>query len=264
MSMKCRFLSSISRAFFIPNNKLEPLVQLCYYLTRIRFTGKIFILNRTNLACLLGRTPEKITALRKGLPEWILFVSCEGYGPLPEEKVDYLEADLRKAARSRDLEAYTEIAGADAGEFAGLLSQPSPELYWKSRLSGGFDEIFFLTTLGKTPEFALLMRELAGQVGFSSESIGAYIQPVVQGTSCHCEFNLYHDPDDQAVTAMVKKLVDEALDRLEQQGAFFSRPYGKWVDVAYRHAQDTVEMQKKVKDIFDPNHILNPGKLCFK
>ncbi len=264
MSIKCRFLSAISRAFFIANDKLEPLVSLSYYLTRIRFTGNILILNRTNLASLLEKTPEKITALRDSLPEWILFVSCEGYGPLPEEKIEYLEADLKEAAAARGLEVSVEIAGAKAEVFASLLPQPSPEPYWKLRLEGGVDEVFFLTTLGKTPEFASLMFELAQETGFPTKNIGAYIQPVVQGTSCHCEFDLYYDPQNAAKTGAVKKLAERALDRLEEHGAFFSRPYGTWADVAYRHARDTAEMQRKVKDIFDPNHILNPGKLCFE
>ncbi len=264
MSMKCRFLSTISRAFFISNDTLEPLTQLCYYLTRIRFTGNIFILNRMNLACIAGRTLEEIAALRNGLPEWVMFVSCEGYGPLPEEKVEYLELDLREAAQSRGLEIRTEIPGITAEQFAGLLAKPSAEPYWKLRSSGGFREVFFLTTLGKTPGYTSLMHDLAQQVGFPTENIGVYIQPVVQGTSCHCEFDVYYDPADQAETALAKQLVNTAIDRLEANGAFFSRPYGALGDVAYRRAGDTAEMQKKVKDIFDPNGILNPGKLCFK
>jgi hypothetical protein len=131
-------------------------------------------------------------------------------------------------------------------------------------LKGSFDDIFFLTTLGKTPEFAGILSELAQQQGFPAGNTGAYIQPVVQGTSCHCEFNLYYDPANQAESELTGKLATEAVDRMEEKGAFFSRPYSRWVDAAYRHAGDTAEMQKKVKDIFDPNWILNPGKLCFK
>jgi hypothetical protein len=263
MSLKCRFLSELSRAFFIPSNNLEPLIELSYYLTRIRFTGNIFILNSLNLASLMGRTPREIITLRDGLPTWILFVSCEGYGLLPEEKVQYLEADLRELAASYKLELYTDISKISAAEFAGLLSLPSPEPYWKLRLKGGFSDIFFLSTLGKTPEFARQLSELAFQKGFPIGNIGVYIQPIVQGTSCHFEFNLYYEPANKAEVVLTTALMAEAVDHMEEKGAFFSRPYSGWVDAAYRRSRDTAEMQKKVKNIFDPNWILNPGKLCF-
>ncbi len=55
MSLKCRFMSELSRAFLIPSAGLEPLIELSYRLTRIRFTGSIFILNGLNLACLMGQ-----------------------------------------------------------------------------------------------------------------------------------------------------------------------------------------------------------------
>jgi hypothetical protein len=264
MSLKCRFLSELSRCLLIPGESLESLIELSYYLTRIRFTGNIFILNGVNLACLTQPNAVEISSLRDKLPSWVMFVSCEGYGPMPDEKVQYLETDLRELAKSYGLKLYTDISGVKAEEFSMLLSQPSPEPYWKLRLKGSFDDIFFLTTLGKTPEFAGILSELAQQQGFPAGNTGAYIQPVVQGTSCHCEFNLYYDPANQAESELTGKLATEAVDRMEEKGAFFSRPYSGWVDAAYRRAGDTAEMQKKVKDIFDPNWILNPGKLCFK
>jgi len=100
MSLKCRFLSEVKSSFFIPSDTLDNLIQLSYKLTRIRFSGNIFTLNGLNLANLLRRTPEEITALSNKLPPWVMFVSCEGYGPLPEEKVQYLEADLKELAGS--------------------------------------------------------------------------------------------------------------------------------------------------------------------
>jgi hypothetical protein len=263
MSLKCRFLSELSRAFMIPSASLGPLIELSYRLTRIRFTGNIFILNGLNLACLTRQTSREIPALRDSLPAWVMFVSCEGYGPLPGPKVQYLEADLRELAAACGLDLHTELSGVGAEEFARLLAQPSSEPYWKLRLTGGFQDIFFLTTQGKAPEFAAAMAELARRQGFPAGNIGVYIQPVVQGTSCHCEFNLYYDPTSQAESDLTGRFEAEAVDRLEADGAFFSRPYGGWAGVAYRRARDTAEMQKKVKDIFDPNGILNPGKLCF-
>jgi len=263
ISLKCRFLSEVSRAFLIPSPCLDPLIQLSYKLTFIRFTGNIFILNGLNLAAILRRTPDEIGALGDKLPPWVMFVSCEGYGPLPEEKVQYLEADLRELAGSYSLNIETALNGAEAEELAPLLTKPSPEPYWKLRPKAGFDELFFLTTQGKTPGFARIMADIAQQQKYPSRNIGVYIQPVVQGTSCHCEFDVYHDPADQAEVEKARKLVVETADRMEAAGAFFSRPYPGWAEVSYRRSRDTADMQKKVKRIFDPNGILNPGKLCF-
>jgi glycolate oxidase len=131
-------------------------------------------------------------------------------------------------------------------------------------MKGNFRDVFFLTTLGNTPRFSSLVSELARQRGLSAGNIGVYIQPVAQGTSCHCEFDFYYDNIDREETDLVKQVEIESIDQLEQQGAFFSRPYRNWADIAYRRAIDTVEMQRKIKDIFDPNWILNPGKLCFQ
>ncbi len=264
MSIKCRIKSELTRSFFITSSELEPLVDLSYYLTRVRFTGRIFIVNGTNLASLARVTSQDITAVREKLPAWVMFVGFEGYGPLPEEKIEYLEADLRELTEKRSLDMQTEIAGIKAGELYKLLSMPSTEPYWKQRLKGDFKDIFFLTPQGRTPEYSAMVKELAGKQNFPAGNIGVYIQPVAQGTSCHCEYNFYYDSSNQAEAGAVDKLEALAVDKLEEKGAFFSRPYQGWVDVAYRRSLDTAEMQKKVKDIFDPNWILNPGKLCFK
>ena len=108
------------------------------------------------------------------------------------------------------------------------------------------------------------MTEIARQQGYPAGNIGMYIQPVVMGTSCHCEFDFYYDPADQAAVEKTRKIVSEAADKMEAMGAFFSRPYRQWANVAYRRSSDTIDMQKKVKGIFDPNGILNPGQLCFQ
>jgi hypothetical protein len=262
-SLKCCYLSQMSRALFVPSGKLEPLIDLIYQPLKFRLGGKLFILNGLNLACLLGKNAREIQGLKKTLPPWVLFISFEGYGVLPADKIAYEEADFKAMARSLNLTPEEQVPGADAEELSRLLSQPSPEPYWKTRLNGGVEEVFFLTTLDKTPTFSASIADLARQYKYPLENIGVYIQPIVQGTSCHCEFDLYYNPALDAAVESTKSLTGLAGEKIAAMDGFFSRPYGAWQDVAYRNAEGTRNMQQKIKAIFDPNAVLNPGKLGF-
>lgn len=262
-TLKCSYLSKLSKALLVPSQNIEPLIDLSYQLAKFRLGGSLFILNKLNLACLLGHTSREIKELRNALPPWVLFISFEGYDVLPEEKVAYEEADFRTMAQSHNLKPEAVIPGASAEELLKLLCQPSPEPYWKTRFKGGCHDIFFLTTLDKAPEFATAMSDLAQEQKYNAGDMGVYIQSVVQGTSCHCEFNLYYDPKRSSELDAAKQLVSASSEEIAKMGGFFSRPYAAWKDAAYRRADGTVSMQRKTKQIFDPNAILNPGKLCF-
>jgi hypothetical protein len=261
-TLKCRYLSKLNRTFLIPSENIERLIDLSYQLLRIRLGDHLFLLNGLNLACLLAETPGNIEELRAILPPWVLIISFEGYGELPEDKVRYQEADFMDIAQSCQIEPKTLIAGIHADDIAMVLSRPSTEPYWKLRFKGGCNDIFFLTTLDKTPEFISEISTLMYSNRYPAENMGVYIQPVVQGTSCHCEFNLYTNPARQNELDRTQWLVNEGSRSLAKKGGFFSRPYGAWVDFAYSGAAETVTVQRKIKKIFDPKGILNPGKLC--
>ena len=90
--------------------------------------------------------------------------------------------------------------------------------------------------------------------------MGIYVQPVVQNHGCHVEFMIPFDPDSPGETDRVRALEGEAVERLAQAGAFFSRPYGTAQDVAFRQNPLNLEVLRKVKGIFDPRRVLNRGK----
>ncbi len=107
------------------------------------------------------------------------------------------------------------------------------------------------------------MNELADKCGYPASDVGIYIQPIVQGTNCHCEFNLFYDPKNPSEINRVKELTDAVTRALIAQGAFFSRPYGDNAGMIINRDAASVAILTKVKRIFDPNNIMNPGKLCF-
>lgn len=262
-SLKCRLASRFSQTFFVPSAKITPLFDLCYQLLRVRQCDHCFILNDLNLACLLGQEPDRIRALSEDLPPWSLVVSFEGNGELPEEKVAWMEADFRDMVARTGLEAKNAIQGANAEDMSHMLSQPSGEPYWKLRYKGGCSDLFFLTTLDKTQSFISAVYDMSQSKRLSQKDIGVYIQPVVQDTSCHCEFDVYYDPANAIEMERVRWITTQGAANLANMGAFFSRPYGPWAKIAYGRATETAIMQKKIKKIFDPNDVLNPGQLCF-
>jgi FAD/FMN-containing dehydrogenase len=262
-TIKCRPLARFKKAFLVPSRDLNPLVEMAYAITFKKLGEELLVLNDVNLASILGQDRAEIETLRAQLPPWVLFLGIEGAGVLPDEKVAYQEAESSGVARSLGLEMKEVIGGARAGKVSEALGRPSSEPYWKLRLQGAFSEIFFLTTLDRAPEFVDALHGLAARHRYDTKRVGVYVQPTVQGTNCHLEFTLPYAPHAPREADRVRGLVEEGGELLAAKGAFFSRPYGSWARIAYRGDAQVVIGQKKLKQVFDPSGILNPGKLCF-
>jgi hypothetical protein len=162
------------------------------------------------------------------------------------------------------VEAVPEIPGCSAKKMERILAAPSPEPYYKTVPKGAFLDIFFLTTLDKAESFIEVMERVSKKHKYSSGELGIYIQPIQHGRTIHLEFSIYYDPKDKEDSGRAKTLFEEASAALDKAGAFFSRPYGYWSELAYARCPDTVEALRKVKDMLDPDNVLNRGKLCFK
>jgi FAD/FMN-containing dehydrogenase len=93
--------------------------------------------------------------------------------------------------------------------------------------------------------------------------MGVYVQPIAQGTGVHCEFNLFYDPENAAEAKKVKGLSGAAIKSLLAQGAFFSRPYGENTGMIINRDAASAAVLSKLKKIFDPNGVMNPGKVGF-
>jgi hypothetical protein len=161
------------------------------------------------------------------------------------------------------VEAGRAIGGVSANEILKAVQRPSAEPYWKLRNKGACEDIFFLTINDKLEGQIGAMYDLAEKAGYPVSDMGVYIQPIVQGTSVHCEFNLFYDPENPAEAARVKELSALAVKGLMAKGAFFSRPYGESAGVIINRDAATVAVLIKLKKMFDPNKIMNPGKVCF-
>jgi FAD/FMN-containing dehydrogenase len=262
-SIKCEVLPQLHKLFFIPSQNLSDLIGLIYKLVKFRFGDEFLLLNGSDLATIMGDNANGIRALKEKLPPWIVLLGVTGRDILPSERVEFQQADIEEIARQFGLRLLPEVSGVTSTEVLNVILNPSREPYWKLRYRGGCQDIFFITTLDRTPEFVTTMNSLAEELGYPPSDIGAYIQPVHQGTSCHCEFSLPFNPSDDTESSKVREFYIKASEELQKRGAFFTRPYGIWSDMVYNKDSQTTVVLKKLKQIFDPNGIMNPGKLCF-
>ncbi len=257
-SLRCEVLPQTQRFFLVPSDRLDTLIGFACKLLRIRFHDELLLLNSSALASLL-----RDGSRQKELPPWILILGLAGRYILPEEKVAFMEQDIGEIARQCGVRPESAIPGARAEQVGETVLNPSKEPYWKLRHKGGCQDIFFLTTMNRAPEFVATMHTLAEACKYPLSDVGVYLQPTHMGTSCHVEFSLPYDPASGSEVTRVQGLFAAAGEELSKQGAFFSRPYGMWADLAYGRDAAHTELSRKVKKLFDPNNVLNPGKLCF-
>jgi hypothetical protein len=262
-SIKCEILPTIHKLFFIPAGKLEDLIDCTYKILRFRLGDELLILNNMQLATMLASTSNEIKSLREKLPLWTLIIGIAGREMLPEERIEFQEADIKEITQKHNLSLLSDIPGVKGDRLLDIILNPSKEPYWKLRYLGGCQDIFFLTTLNRTSNFIDKMREAVKTFDYSEKDMGIYIQPLQQGASCHCEFSLPYVQSDPEQVDFMHKLTMSASEEMIKEGGFFSRPYPIWAEMTYNREAQTTQILKKLKKVFDPNNVLNPGKLCF-
>ncbi|MFX1387851.1 MAG: FAD-dependent oxidoreductase [Promethearchaeota archaeon] len=257
VTIKLELLPSIQKVYHLQSDNLENLLDFQYELLKYRLCDELLILNNLNLACLIEENPKEIQHLTTKLAKWNLIFAISGRGQLANDKISYLEGDILDIMNQKKLILSENKIIIDQNDILKFLNQ-ADIIPWRLRLTGGYQDIFFLTNYEKIREFTDLVEK---QI---SNNLGIYIQPINQGTAYHCEFDIYFNPHDKEETLNVKENFLGTSISLMNFGAFFNRPYGLWAKEVYkRHEESTENALKKVKQIFDPNNVLNPGVLCF-
>ena len=256
-TLKLEINPSLQQIFHIQSDNLEELLKFQYMLLKHRLCDELLILNNLNLACLVKTHNDEINNLAKSLKEWNLIYVISGKGVLPEDRLNYLKRDIEDIKEELKVNNIEEKTPIDQAEILNFLNNSTTDP-WRLRFKGGFQDIFFLSSFDKIPEFISLAKNLV------PHDLGIYVQAINQGTSYHCEFDMYYNPNDIKEIENIKNKLIEISNELMDIGAFFNRPYGLWAKEVYkRHEESTQIALRKVKKIFDPDNILNPGVLCF-
>ncbi|MFA5309718.1 MAG: FAD-binding oxidoreductase [Dehalococcoidales bacterium] len=263
-SMRCELMPALEEPFVVGSANLGTLVEMASWLVRLRIANECFILNNTNLAAIFAKKwPKDYEKLKNSLPAWTLFYVLAGYEFFPEERVGAYVKEITQMTQRLGVEALKAVGGVSANEIMKAVQQPCAEPYWKLRYKGASQDVFYLTINDKLEGQIAAMNEAAEKAGYATSDMGVYIQPIVQGTGVHCEFNLFYDPANAGEAGRVKDLYAAAVKGLMAKGAFFSRPYGENTGLIMNRDAASIAVLNKLKKMFDPNRVMNPGKVGF-
>jgi FAD/FMN-containing dehydrogenase len=263
-SLRCELLPKLEEPLLVGSPDLDKLFELVHWLVRWRLVNECLVLNNVNLAAIMAKKwPQDYLDIKDSLPPWVLFFNVVGYDYFPADRVKMQMKGISDLTNRIGLEAERAVGQVSAAEMLKMVQRPSAEPYWKLRYKGACQDIFFITTYEKLEGQIGVMYELANEFGYPASEMGIYLQPIVQGANCHCEFNLFYDPENPVELERVEELSSFAVTSLMATGAFFSRPYDKSARMIVNRDAAYVEALTRVKAILDPNRVMNPGKLCF-
>ena len=257
----CEAIPKVEKSFFASADSLGALVALTRDLLDRRLCSTLFIVDAVQMAMLLGKTKDDLESLSVHLPAWNAFVSLAGYQHSPEQRVQWQNKALVSCAKAHGADLTEHLAGISAETFAADLRH-SEEGQYQDRFLGGHKELFFLQSFSnlETVVAAGSTRFKTGPL--ASRKIGTYIQPMVQGTFCHVAFTLPCAPEETGTP--IDAQWRDAVVACDAAGAFFSRPYGDWFDLAFRNAPNARRMMSSAKTILDPNGIMHPKRLPYE
>jgi hypothetical protein len=187
----------------------------------------------------------------------------------PEEKIAYEENFLKQVLKNEFPAMH--LAESLPG-FPGLHKKLLPMLrnpwpaevpYWKNRYAGACQSLFFITRPVLAPQFVSMVEEMAPLYGYPVGDIGTYLQPIEHNRACHLEFHFFYDPGSDADKERIRIMYLDIARALLREGALFTRPYGDLVPLVFEKAAGYAMALKRLKKVFDPNNIMNPGTLCF-
>ncbi len=270
VNLKIESIPRMDRIYVAAVDDLAYVQEFLYRILPRRIGQECLLLNNVDLAAILAEDwPKDFDILCGSLPPWTLILVVSGLLRRPEEKIAYEENFLNQVVKNefRKMELRENLPGIPGigRKLLSMLRKPWPEekTYWKNIWKGGSQSLSFIARPVSSPVYVDLVEELATQYGYSVNDIGCYIQPIEHNRACHMEFTFFYDPKDASEKALIASLYRNTALALMNQGAFFTRPYGELSQMVYERASGYTAALKRLKKVFDPKNIMNPGNLCF-
>lgn len=259
-TVRTELMPSIEAPYLVGGSTLEALIPYVYDVQRALLGEQSFILNRQAAAMLMADgDPPRSRAVFDSLPPFVCLQNIAGFERLPEERVAYQRDDIAAHAKRHGLRLERSLGELSATDVLVRASHPCADIGWRAGPYGACLSVFFLTTLDRSEDMIRVITDCALDHRVNEADIGVYIQPIVQNHGCHLEVMVPYDPASPESVQRMQRLEEQAVVRLLDAGAFFSRPYGT-ADRVFAKNPANFLLIRQVKSLFDPNRVLQRGK----
>ncbi len=268
VNVKIEYFSTLRKTWFIQSTHLPDLLAFVHQVQRLMIGNECFILKKPDMAAIASAGDRKKAENLMGeLKEWTAVLQIAGSRRRPEARIAYQENAFQKLCSEYNITAYASLSGSteESALLKDSLQQPWPEdrTFWKYLYKGNCHNISFHTTGNRLPRIVEEVGTFLAEKNIHENDFGVYIQPLENGRAYCCHYHLYYNPDEQKQKEIMVELDKEINHRLFMAGTLFNTPSENQSLLTYSHDTINTETLKKVKDIFDPNSIMNPGRLCF-
>ncbi len=224
ITMRAELRPTIEQPFLLGADSLLELIPFIYEVQRQWLGEHSFVLNRTAAAMLMSaQGGGDFEAIRSSLPRYICLQNIAGFERMPRKRVEYQRKDIESIANKNKLSMTTSQGKIAAKALLDIATRPCGEVDWRHRLRGHCLSLFFLTTLDRAPGLVDTFMDLAGKHAVEKESIGLYIQPVVQNHACHVELMCPFKPGVPSAIELMRKLEKESVTRLAEGWGLFQQ-----------------------------------------
>lgn len=261
-SIYCERIPALEECHIFGSGKLEPLLAMTRELLLRQLVQHCFILSAANLsAAIAGDSDEYARLAEGGLPPWVLYISLAAPDFRSEQALAWKRDDLFRIQSECGAECLDEVHADELSRLSAAL-QNSPALAFGTVPTGAIMQVFCLSQTSRAAGLVAIAEEAlrSGRAAEFGIRAGIYVQPMVQGVSCHVEVTLFHSPSR---AAEAQGLAGRLAKAMADAGGFFSRPHGDWAGDAFVRNPGLVKHLKRVKHMFDPADVLAPGRLGY-
>ncbi len=254
--IKAKYLPAIKRVVFIPCADLNAVVDLIYQIQYYDKGREFLGISAKNLECIVADDGKNVEQIRGELPRWLIVMGIEADS---EEKYEIDLADL--ADFGAEFRTEYEVDGKDLSELFLREFEIPDRLNNFRKYKGSCLHIPFYMNLDEIPKVNQLAEAITKKYGYPIEDLYGYFMPIEQSHTCYYDFNVYYDPDKDENRQKMTNLYLALSEMIIENNGVIDRPYGPWAQMIFSRNQAYYKFWRQVKQLLDPNEIMNPGQL---